>query len=102
MQRTWWAPRGMAPDGDAGGGAPPAPWTAAAAARIVAAVASGSAALRELPEERLLAAWSATVAAFRDPGSAERQALDPSLTVASRLSAAGLGAGLEAGLGGVA
>lgn len=52
--------------------------------------------------DALTAAWVATVAAFRDPASPERRALDPALAAASRLSPQGLEAGLEAVLGGVA
>ena len=61
----------------------------------------GAAALASLPERRLLAAWSDTVAAFRDPESAERRRLDAPLARLCRLSPAGLAAGLEAVLGGV-
>ena len=60
----------------------------------------GSAALRGLGPERLLAAWEGVVERFRDPASAERHALDPPLAVFARLSPAGLAAGLEAVLGG--
>lgn len=54
-----------------------------------------------MTDEDLLDAWSATVEAFRDPGSPERRALDPDLIAACRLSPEGLAAGLEAVLGGV-
>lgn len=50
----------------------------------------------------LEAAWQATVAAYRDPGSPERRRLDPILAPLCRLSPPGLAAGLEAVLGGVA
>jgi hypothetical protein len=51
--------------------------------------------------ERRAEAWEATVAAFRDPASPERRALDPELAAACRLSQAGLDAGLEAVLEGL-
>lgn len=102
MQRSWWAPDGLAPEREAGAGAGTGLWTALAAARVVAGVTTGGAALRDLPAERLLDAWTTTVEVFRDPESAERQALDPALAATSRLSRAGLDAGLEAVLGGVA
>ncbi|HVS03867.1 MAG TPA: acyl-CoA reductase, partial [Thermoanaerobaculia bacterium] len=62
----------------------------------------GGAALRELADGELLAAWGDTVSRFRDPESPERQALDPALARLSGLSPAGLSAALEAVLGGVA
>jgi len=58
-------------------------------------------ALASLPEERLIAAWSATVEAFLDPASPERRSLDPHLLGSSRLSSEGLEAALAAVLGGV-
>ncbi len=58
-------------------------------------------AFASLPEERLIAAWSATVEAFLDRGSPERRSLDPQLLQSSRLSPEGLEAGLAAVLGGV-
>lgn len=61
----------------------------------------GQEALRSLPSQDLLAAWQETVAAFRDPESAERKPLDPVLARSCRLSTEGLSAGLEAVLGGV-
>jgi hypothetical protein len=61
----------------------------------------GAAALAAVSDEALLAAWSATVKAFRDAASDERQALDRPLARFCRLSAPGLEAGLEAVLGGV-
>jgi hypothetical protein len=57
-------------------------------------------ALRALPSEALLAAWAETVAAFLDPHSPERLALDPALARLSRLSPEGLAAALDAVLGG--
>lgn len=63
---------------------------------------AGAAALATLGDEELLAAWSDVVAAFRDPASAEREALDAALAAATGLSRRGLEAGLEAVLGGVA
>jgi acyl-CoA reductase-like NAD-dependent aldehyde dehydrogenase len=57
--------------------------------------------LRSLPDAALLDAWAATVEAFLDPGSPERQELAAPLAALCGLSAAGLDAGLEAVLGGV-
>jgi len=68
---------------------------------LAAKLAEPKPALANLPEERLIAAWSATVEAFLDPGSPERQSLDPRLLRSSRLSPAGLDAALGAVLGGV-
>jgi len=62
----------------------------------------GRKSLASVSGQTLLAAWCDTVEAFRDPRSAERQTLDPSLARLCQLSAAGLEAGLEAVLGGVA
>jgi hypothetical protein len=76
-------------------------WTRGALAALAAALARGGAALRELPDEALAAAWSATVEAFLDPGSPERLELAPALAALCELSPAGLAAGLEAVLGGV-
>lgn len=61
----------------------------------------GQEALRALPATRLRNAWHDTVAAFRDPQSDERQALEPRLIQSCRLSPEGLAAGLDAVLGGV-
>ena len=58
-------------------------------------------ALANLKQEQLIAAWSETVEAFLDPASPERRSLDPQLERSSRLSPAGLEAGLAAVLGGV-
>lgn len=62
---------------------------------------AAEAALRAIPAADLLAAWGETVAAFLDPGSPERRALDPELARLTRLSPEGLAAALEAVLGGV-
>ena len=59
-------------------------------------------ALPRVPGDRLLAVWQDTVAAFRDPASAERRELAGPLATLTRLSPAGLDAALEAVLGGVA
>jgi hypothetical protein len=68
----------------------------------VAALASrGSEALADIGPAALLAAWTETVEAFLDPGSAERRALAPALARRCRLSPEGLAAGLAAVLGGV-
>ena len=77
-------------------------WTAPELAALMARLAGpGAAALDALADDELLAAWRDTVAAFRDPGSAERRALDPALARLAGLSADGLAGGLEAVLGGV-
>jgi len=90
--------------GAAGAGATwrAASWTPARLAQLAAAVRRGGEALRALPGDRLAAAWQESVAAFRDPASAERRALAPALAERARLSDAGLAAALEAVLGGVA
>lgn len=62
---------------------------------------AGKEALDRIPRRELFDAWCETVAAFRDPRSAERQSLEPSLARLCQLSTAGLAAGLEAVLGGV-
>lgn len=61
----------------------------------------GRESLANLSGQDLFDAWCDTVATFRDPRSAERQSLDPSLARLCQLSIAGLEAGLEAVLGGV-
>lgn len=61
----------------------------------------GAAALAELSDGELLAAWEATVDAFLDPASPERLELGDGLVRTTRLSPAGLAAGLAAVLGGV-
>jgi len=76
-------------------------WTPAGLAALAAALVRGGEALRELPEAALLDAWAATVDAFLDPGSPERQELAPPLAALCELSPAGLDAGLEAVLGAV-
>ena len=78
-------------------------WTPDALGRLVAYLATaGAETLAALGADRLLAAWAGAVAAFRDPESPERRGLDPALARTCRLSPAGLAAGLEAVLGGVA
>jgi len=62
---------------------------------------SGRDSLAQIPGRALLDAWCETLAVFRDPGSAERQTLDPVLPRLCQLSPAGLEAGLESVLGGV-
>ncbi len=76
-------------------------WSAESLGRLVAALREGGEALRQIPAEELLAAWSDTVATFLRQGSLERRALDPPLAKLSGLSREGLRAGLEAVLGGV-
>jgi hypothetical protein len=68
---------------------------------VVAALHEGEAALRAIPAEDLLAAWSDTVATFLRSGSLERRALDPPLIRLSGLSRDGLGVALDTVLGGV-
>ena len=81
---------------------PAARWSPGELGRLAAHLATaGAAALAGIDDAALLAAWSDTVEAFRDPSSAERQALDAPLAAAARLSPRGLAAGLEAVLGGV-
>jgi len=77
-------------------------WTPDALRALAARVARGAEGLHGLGRERALAAWSETVAAFRDPRSEERRALEGPLARLCRLSPEGLAAGLEAVLGGVA
>jgi Acyl-CoA reductase (LuxC) len=76
-------------------------WTPDGLGRVVAALREGEAALRAIPAEDLLAAWGDTVATFLRSGSLERRALDPPLARLCGLSRDGLGAGLDAVLGGV-
>jgi len=76
-------------------------WTPDALAREMARLREGSAPLRALPAEDLLAAWAETVEVFLDSASPERRALDPDLARLCRLSPEGLAAGLQAVLGGV-
>ncbi|MCZ6508157.1 MAG: hypothetical protein O7A04_08960 [Acidobacteria bacterium] len=61
----------------------------------------GARALDRLDPARLLDAWSRTVGRFRDPASAESEALRPVLTRFCALSGGGLDAALDAVLGGV-
>jgi acyl-CoA reductase-like NAD-dependent aldehyde dehydrogenase len=77
-----------------------ASWSGAALAAVAQSLRAGAPALRALPAERLVAAWEGTLAAFLDPASPERCALDPALARFTHLSAAGLNAALEAVLGG--
>jgi hypothetical protein len=76
-------------------------WTPVSLAAVAAALVRGGRALRELPEEALIDAWSATVETFRDPRSPERWLLAEPLAALCGLSPEGLAAGLEAVLGGV-
>jgi hypothetical protein len=76
-------------------------WTPENLEKLVAALREGTAALREIPAEDLLAAWGDTVAVFLRSTSLERRALDPPLARLCGLSREGLKAGLEAVLGGV-
>lgn len=55
----------------------------------------GGQALAELPLERRLAAWQATLDALADPDAASRQRLLPALVATSRLSPEGLVEGLR-------
>ena len=80
-----------------------ATWTAPELAALMAHLGGrGAAALDGCSDGELLAAWQDAVATFRDPRSVERQRLDPALARLTALSPAGLAAGLEAVLGGVA
>ena len=63
-----------------------------ATARRLAAAAP---ALRAIPDNELPAAWNDTLAAFLDPQSPERRALDPDLLQSTGLSPAGLDHGLQ-------
>jgi hypothetical protein len=77
-------------------------WTPATLAAVVDGLASdGAHALAQLSPERRLDAWCEAIERFRDPDSAESEALRPALTRLCGLSAAGLDAALEAVLGGV-
>lgn len=77
-------------------------WSGEALAAVAGILArDGAAALRGIPDPELRAAWTATVARFRDPASSERRALDPLLAALTGLSPAGLAAGLETILAGV-
>jgi hypothetical protein len=61
----------------------------------------GAAALAGLSNREILAAWEGAVAAFLDPASPERREIQAGLVRSTRLSPAGLEAGLEAVLGGM-
>ena len=63
--------------------------------------AAGTRALAELSDGEILGAWEGAVAAFLDPGSPERRAVEDDLVRTTGLSPEGLAAGLEAVLGGV-
>ena len=108
MLRDWQAPEAAPPaavrEGVDAAGRPVlrAAWSADHLARLADVVAASAPALAELPAGRLADAWCATVAAFRDPASPQRRRLDDALAAHARLSPAGLGAALEAVLGGVA
>ncbi|HEX2644253.1 MAG TPA: acyl-CoA reductase [Thermoanaerobaculia bacterium] len=78
-----------------------AAWGPEALSRLVAELRRGAQALREIPNDTLLDAWSGTVEAFLDSGSPERESLEMPLAELCGLSPAGLAAGLEAVLGGV-
>jgi len=75
-------------------------WTQASLAGLAARLAVSGPCV--VSSEDRLAAWVATVEEFRDPTSASRRALEEPLAHLCRLSPAGLSAGLEAVLGGVA
>jgi hypothetical protein len=76
-------------------------WSAAALGDLPAVLARGATELRDLTDEALLDAWSATVEAFLDPTAPERRELAAALGVSCGLSPSGLAAALEAVLGGV-
>jgi len=63
--------------------------------RSAPGLAAAAPALRAIPDDDLLAAWNDTLAAFLDPGSPERRALDSNLAQATGLSPAGLDRGLR-------
>lgn len=94
-------PPPMAPRELSGAVVSAAAWSPSALAELMAALEQGGEALRSVPDADLLAAWVATVEAFRDPGSPERRALDPALARLTALSPEGVAAGLLAVLGGV-
>ncbi len=68
---------------------------------LTAELARGQAELQGIPAADLLAAWTDTVALWLNPDSLPRQALAAPLIHGSRLSPAGLAAGLTLVLGGV-
>lgn len=91
------------PTGVEGSGGPlAARWTPEGLAVLVDHLARGAEALEALSTSDLLAAWGDTVEALRDPASPERRQIEGPLRESTGLSAAGLAAGLEAVLGGVA
>ena len=68
---------------------------------IARRLAAAAPALRATSDDQLLAAWNDTLAAFLDPGSPERRALDPGLLLTTGLSPAGLDHGLQSIGGGM-
>ena len=70
-------------------------WTPDELERLSARLVEGGGALRDLPDDRLLAAWSSAVETFLDPGSPPRQALEPVFHRFCGLSREGLEAGLR-------
>ncbi len=62
---------------------------------IAQGLAGAAPALRAIPDDELLTAWNDTLAAFLDPGSPERRALDPDLLQSTGLPPAGLDHGLR-------
>ena len=62
---------------------------------IAQRLAAAATALRAASLDQLLAAWNDTLAAFLDPGSPERRALDPDLLQSTGLSPASLDHGLR-------
>lgn len=77
-------------------------WSPAELERLMRHLSTlGVEALNELQDVEISAVWEEAVAAFLDPGSDERRALDPAMTRLSCLSPAGLQAALEVVLGGV-
>lgn len=78
-------------------------WTPAALAAVVERLETdGRSVLAAVSPEHRLDAWCDAIERFRDPASAESEALRPALTRFCGLSAPGLDAALEAVLGGVA
>jgi hypothetical protein len=76
-----------------------AAWSPESLGFLMAALANAG--TPELDAGELASAWTAAVAELRDPESKVRRALDPPLARLTRLSPAGVAAGLEAVLGGV-
>jgi hypothetical protein len=77
------------------------PWSPAKLARLVAELQAAEGALAAVPTPDLAAAWGGTVEAFLDSSSPERRRIEGPLAGLCRLSQSGLGAALEAVLGGV-